>query len=194
MRNLGLSAFLIMVPAVLSAQQTENNVLVLNQSKLTINGTSNVTDFQCQSTQEFESDTLNLAIRQLETQVEITKSTLILEVSEFDCGRKGINRDFRQTLKYREHPSIHISLNGLITSPDSDYPDAAIVDITIAGITRAYRVNLYNVVYFDKTIYAAGHQILNISDFGLEPPSPMLGLIKVHDELKISFDLVIREL
>jgi hypothetical protein len=31
-----------------------------------------------------------------------------------------------------------------------------------------------------------------MTDFGLTPPSPMLGLIKVEDELDIEFDLVIR--
>ena len=194
MKKLLILIFFLYPMLTLSQQPGDNKVLLLNESKLTIHGSSNITDFSCVSEHELEEDTVSFNVENLKESITITRSSLVLEIEEFDCGKRGINRDFRQTLKFKEHPNINIELKGLQTISGDEYPSSAVVDIIIAGIKKEYTVPLQNLGFHANTIYASGKKVLVMSDFKLEPPSPMLGLVKVDDELEIRFDLVIRQI
>lgn len=161
--------------------------VILNESKLRINGTSNVNDFECVYEEELESDTLSHQVEVTEAFANIQGDRLELVVESFDCGKRGINRDFRNTLKSKEHPNIHIEV--LQVSAINGIPDKASVSIELAGITNIYDVQLKDVSLEDGSIRVFGEQNLKMSDFGLKPPTALFGLIKVRDRLKISFTL-----
>lgn len=189
---IGLFAF---STSLLQAQEPETGKFLLsNESKLRINGTSNVTDFSCRSGHEPEADTLSFRIRKMENRLAVTGSDLIMNVGHFDCGQRGINRDFRNTLKYNEYPYIKIKLIGLLMSKDDAKPVEALVEITIADIDQSYTVQLNELNYNENLITVSGSKNLSMKDFNLKKPSPLLGLIKVRDELEIEFDLVIQVL
>ncbi|MEX0610093.1 MAG: YceI family protein [Balneolaceae bacterium] len=188
----------ILIPAlctvpILASAQT-GKVQLSNESNLSINGKSNVNEFRCRYDHELQRDLLQYSYRYSDGSIRLEGLTLSLEVDEFDCGRKGINRDFRNTLLYEKYPFIHITLNELVLGEESDVvPTEALVTITIAGVKRVYTVPLNDFSSSEELILVGGNKILNMSDFGLTPPSPLMGLIKVSDELDIVFDLVITQ-
>ncbi len=183
---------LVFLPAISVAQNGQ--VQLSNESKLSINGKSSVNDFRCYSEHQLQEDSLNYSYHFENEIIRVDGVSLSLEVDQFDCGRKGINRDFRSTLEYRDYPFIHITLNELILEHEEDIvPTSANVTIKIAGIEQDYIVPLDAFSSSEDRIIVGGTKTLSMKDFGLKPPSPMLGLIKVSDELEVEFDLVIRQ-
>ena len=168
-------------------------VQLSNESKLSINGKSNVNDFRCRSEHELQRDPMNFSYNFKGDTVNVNGVSLTLAVSKFDCGKRAINRDFRSTLKYEEYPFIQIVLNELVLNDAKDIvPSSAKVSISIAGEKRNYEVELHAFESHEKSILVGGKKTLRMTDFGLTPPSPMFGLIQVSDELEVEFDLVIQ--
>ena len=174
------------------SQAQNGKVQLSDTSKLSINGKSNVNDFRCQSEHELQKDSLDFQYHVMGDTVNVDGVSLFLEVSQFDCGKRAINRDFRSTLKYKEHPFIRITLNELhLENAESIIPKSAMVTITIADVERNYEVPLTAFSSMEDQVLVGGHKTLYMTDFGLDPPSPLFGLIQVSDELDIVFDLVI---
>lgn len=186
-----LISSLCMLPILSHAQN--GKVQVSNESKLSIKGKSNVNEFSCESEHELQQDALDFTYSVQADTVTVNGVSLSLEIDQFDCGKRAINKDFKSTLKYKEHPFIEIILNELVLSDSTDIiPQQAIVTIKIAGEEKQYSVPLNSFSSSEEYFIIGGNKILYMTDFGLDPPSPMFGLIKVDDELDIVFDLVIR--
>ena len=175
---------------VYAYQGSESESVLLDGSKLTINGTSNVTDFECVYNEDLDEP-------ETTTEAEIQQATatsaggeLILVVDSFDCGKKGINKDFRSTLKSDVYPTIHVELLEVITQ--DNIPTIAVVNISIVGITKEYGVELGEAYVEDGVTMVRGSQALKMTDFNIDPPRALFGLVKVDDELKINFTLRIR--
>ncbi|WP_157939491.1 YceI family protein [Gracilimonas amylolytica] len=179
-----------LLPALTLAQ--DGQVQLRDSSKLSIKGKSNVNEFSCESEHELQKDSLDYSYSVNGDTVQVSGVNLNLEIDQFDCGKRAINRDFKSTLKYKEFPFIEIILNELVVSDSTSLiPREAKVTIRIAGTERYYTVPLNSFSSSEESFTVGGNKILRMTDFGLEPPSPMFGLIKVEDELDIQFDLVI---
>ncbi len=173
-------------------QSDESGSVSLDGSKLTINGTSNVNDFRCIYDEDSASGTASNeqydAIQNASTST--SEDVLVLVVDSFDCGKRGINRDFRNTLKSDIYPTIHVELIDVVRK--NEIPAMAIVNISLVGITKEYSVELGEAYVEDGDTLVPGTQIINMSDFNIEPPRALFGLIKVRDELTIQFSLRIK--
>ncbi|MBD3616095.1 MAG: YceI family protein [Gracilimonas sp.] len=187
----------ILIPALcvmpMLSHAQNDTVRLSNESKLSIKGKSNVNEFRCQAEHDLQQDSLNYSYQVEADTVTVNGVLLALEIDQFDCGKRAINRDFRSTLKYKEYPFIEIILNELVLDEATGIvPQEAKVTIRIAGVERKYTVPLNTFSSSEEDFTVGGNKVLYMTDFGLTPPSPMLGLIKVEDELDIEFDLVIR--
>ena len=192
--SLAATAFLIAViqPGQVKAQQQEVSIqtVVLNESKLRINGTSNVTDFECKYNNDFEVDTLSHHLEITEDSVLVSGDDLPLIIDSFDCGKRAINKDFKSTLKSKEYPNIDIKL--LEVYSENGRPKRASVAISLGGATQQYLVSLTEEIMGNEVVAISGTQKLKLSDFNLEPPRALFGLIKVRDELDVSFELLVK--
>lgn len=173
--------------AIIGQERSEVHSVILNESKLRINGTSNVNDFVCSYQREFESDTLSHRVELFNQHLSVQGDTLKLDIDSFDCGRRGINRDFRKTLKTENSKNISISLQKLSFSECK--PQTIGVDISIAGVTKPYEIFLNEFSVKENVISVKGRKNFLMSDFGIDPPTALLGLIKVRDYLEIDFEL-----
>ncbi len=179
-------------PDFLKAQQHEVSIqtIILNESKLRINGTSNVTDFECKYANNFEVDTLSHQLEITNDSVLVSGDSLPLTIDSFDCGKRAINKDFRNTLKSKEYPNIDITL--LEVYSENGQPKSASIAISLGGATQQYVVSLVEETNDGKVVAISGTQKLKLSDFNLEPPRALFGLIKVRDELVVSFELLVK--
>lgn len=175
-----------------SAQETtEVKSLIREGSKLSINGTSNVNDFECIYDEEFEADTLKHIVQVEEAIVVLGGDELKLEIDSFDCGRRGINRDFRNTLKSKIYPNIQIELIKVIAQ--NGIPIEAEVLTTLAGVSNEYQIELKNISIRNSVSQVEGTLELTMSDFNISPPKALFGLIKVNDKLEINFLIKIEQ-
>lgn len=191
-RFLFILPFLILVSfSKINTVKNSKTIRITPKSELQINGTSNVKDFTC----AYEIQNLNKPIRiHYEKEhdiIKFEKSVLILENNGFDCGGKGINKDFHGLLQSDIYPRISLTLKQINLKSHKKNMADALIDIEIAGLTRSYHMEttFQNV----ENWLISGKLKLNIKDFKLEAPKKMFGLVVVSDEIEISFKLVVEE-
>ncbi len=63
-------------------------------------------------------------------------------------------------------------------------------DLTVAGVTRRVEVSLEGVRLDHRLVHAQGKTELVMSDYEIDPPKALLGLIEVRDQLTVHFDLL----
>ena len=208
---MGLTGLWIGLAGLLSTQCTAQTQYVpSNDSRVWIEGTSNVTDFTC-STQQIDGHA-RLALRgtflpaAASSDSMPTHSTAPSRSSEsptvqarvpvrtLDCGKRRQNRDLYDAMKAGEHPAIHYTIvkADVMATPDSSrdhYVLEAIGELTIAGATRTVRLTLQGRRLDDGRMHAQGTLPIQMTNFDVEPPTAMLGLIRVHDEITVHFDI-----
>lgn len=165
------------------------SVIVSSTSELYIKGKTNVNHFKC----EFNIKELNKPIpvryKMLDGKMIFEKAKLVLNTDCFDCGNRGMNKDFRALLKSDIYPEILMELKQI----DRVSPSVvkANVELSIAGTSRSYYLPLE--LKEGQDIQVTGTLKLNITDFGLEAPTKALGLIVVSEEIEIKLDLAFEE-
>ena len=178
--------------AFFSAPERETRVWVAPESEVVIIGTTNVNAFICKyNVQELEVP-VQLTYNEKVEQIQFQNAKLKLANDCFDCGGKAINRDFRELLKTEKHPQVELKL--LHVDPlETDAQKIGVgMEITIAGVARKYETTLSCIQSGD--ICVNGTLGLRLSDFGLEPPRKVMGMIKVDDEIQVQLTLKLKEL
>lgn len=167
------------------------SVLIASESKLYITGTSNVNSFTCEFNIKTLDEPIPVIYEKEKDVISFENATLTLENSCFDCGGKGINKDFYSLLKSEEHPHIYLRLKQIKRQQHDKNNIEALIEIEIAGIEKSYHMNAKLANGDDLNIN--GQLKLNISDFNLKAPKKMLGLIVISEIIEIHFKLVIKE-
>ncbi|MEZ5044808.1 MAG: YceI family protein [Saprospiraceae bacterium] len=192
-----LFGLLLIFPTTLLSQQ-DIPFKILESSRLYIEGKSNVNSFTCDCKEDFPpakmrlNSTANSNVAYFhETRVEITTEKL-------DCGNKGINRDLSKALKADEYPKICFELCSITFQEAAHYDEwqnvKANADITIAGKTKRVKMDIKAKQMADGQLAIKSSKAINMSDFGIDPPTVLMGLIKVKDEISLFFDLDIKVL
>ena len=181
--------------ALAASSFSEKGVWIIDaESQLTIQGSTNVNDFTCKINYCTGTDTLQYIESPSTRQLRFTKSRMTVPIRSFDCGAKPISKDFWKTLKSDTYPSLEINFISLQNVFFKDNEEiTGVVDITLAGVTTRYTV-CYKVTSKDNgEILLKGEHAVNFSDFNLEAPKKLKGLIKVKEVLNVQFNLVLRE-
>lgn len=175
----------------LGFSQTEEQQLtieILPESHLEISGNTNISTFNCVFNTTLISGEKKVYFKNKESSLYFEHTSLILTNSGFDCGSRGINRDFHKLLKTETYPEIQL----ILTEVKPINTELAEVEtmIIIAGISKSYRfpVEIRNA----QNLRVQGSLKLNIADFALKPPRKLLGLISVKNDIEINFNLKIK--
>lgn len=93
-----------------------------------------------------------------------------------------------------DYPEIHYEIvkADVVATPDSSrdhYVLEAIGNLTIAGETRTVRLTLQGRRLDQQRMHAQGTLPIQMTSFNVDPPTAMLGLIRVHDEITVHFDI-----
>lgn len=182
--------FLVLVSFTTTTRHSKS-VLITPESELHINGTSNVTDFKCQYNIEKLGRPIRIDYHEENGVMKFEKSKLVLENNGFDCGGRGINKDFHGLLKSDVYPKIILRLKEITLKTHTPNAADALVEIEIAGISHTYTMEA--TYHKNENWLISGQLKLNIQDYELKAPKKMLGLIVVSENIEISFNLVIQE-
>ena len=176
---------------VLIAQDRANMILtVAPKSELTIIGKTNVNTFTCRYT-EVMSDTLNIEVIRNKGDYMIDNAEMTFHVSAFDCGNAMMNEDFKDLLNADEFPVIRVNFKSLYMTPgqSKEIMGSIIAQFELAGTEGASPINILKKPEKSQTNDYFGFTNLDITNFGLEPPTKMMGMIKVKKDIKVEFDL-----
>lgn len=163
------------------------------ESRLSIEGYTNVNKFVCKIDYCTGTDTLQYTEHNSTRELRFTRSRMRIPIRSFDCGADPISRDFWKTLKADKYPDLEINFIALQNLHTKDNIKG-VVDITLAGSTARYTIR-YNASQNPRGhVLLKGMHDVNFMDFGLTAPKKLNGLIKVKDGLKVEFHLVLKEI
>ena len=166
--------------------------IIEDNSKLGIIGSTNVSTFSC----DLNFDNVNSKVKTLYQKIgnKIKFQDAHLEFSNtcFDCGSNLMNKDFLEMLDTKNHPQITLDLKEITKNPINANEVIALVNISLAGHSKFYSIWL--TTEHGNLLKASGCLNLKLSDFNLDPPKKVLGLVVVEDAIEIALDLNIKTL
>lgn len=194
----GLTSLMFLFGGVLSAQTVFEPH---PDSRLWIEGASNVNEFTCHANNyrgEARVGPVSLtsvSIPDPDRQDELFSIWIDIKVDSFDCGKNRMNRDLKNALKADQHPDItfvYIAAR-TISRPDENRDNYIVEvtgDLTVAGTTRTITFEAEGQYLGNGEMRAEGNKAIKMTDFNVEPPTGLFGLVKAKDELTVHFDLI----
>lgn len=170
-------------------------------SRLWIEGRSNINEFECQANQYFAEASLIDNDDPIEFESEEQEQVFLqveIRVDGFECGKSRMNRDLQDALKSSEFPEITFMFAGaeileMPSSHDQAFQLEVKGSLTVAGNSRDILFNARAYFLESHKVRAIGNTTIKMSDFDVEPPTALMGLIKADDELSVNFDLIASE-
>jgi len=170
--------------------------VLTTQCTLKVNGSTNVNKFSCVIPEYSQPDTLVFYKGNKNEPMKITGS-MALDIKRFDCGNAMMTSDLRKTLKAKIYPKIIINFLSLSRYPDLSSKEGAIkgtVTIELAGTVKRFDVDYKYARSGDKNLRLIGTKQVNFSDFNIDPPRRLGGMIKTNNELNVEFMLNLKNL
>ena len=165
----------------------KKSIQILPESKLTITGDTNISEFLCAYNTSLIPNTENMNFTGNLEEIRFERAILKLNNKGFDCGNKAINKDFQSLIKSSEYPDIELELKKLcFKTPNKAI---ALITISIAGKQKDYKVPV--IIKENPVAQYVGKLQLDINDFNLTPPKKLFGLIKVKEDIEINFNLIV---
>ncbi|PQV51146.1 hypothetical protein CLV33_10166 [Jejuia pallidilutea] len=171
---------------------TETAIVVTPESSLVIKVKTNVNKFDCKFNVQNLNNPIPVFFKVENSKLVFEETSLVLKNSCFDCGNKGINKDFYNLLNSDVYPEVVLKLKEVKIDNYHKNWISAKIDIKIAGVVNSYNVPLK--LEGEERMMIKGVLNLNISDFNLEPPKKALGLIVVDEMIKIDLNLKVKEI
>ena len=168
---------------------------VHNDSWIAINGTTNVNSFTCTTNGEIPRGYLTAELLPGSNAVFFSDAKLNVRVHSFECRNRMMNKDLHEAMGGNNNPNISIKLKEIRpqqqTSRSGKNKIRAEFTITLNGVSRDEDI----IVDFQQqdpfAMLVTGSKNLKMSDFGITPPSPAMGLVKVNNTINIEFHLLI---
>ena len=158
---------------------------VSHNSKVTIVGTSTMHDWE--SIVEHVTGKGTFIIKAEEVK-EIKDLNLKFAVKSIESGKSLMNKLTDEALKEKQHPAIIFNLSEVKDIRGNAI--SAIGQLSIAGKTNTVDVR-GKATPGKNTITINGEYSLNMRDYDIEPPTAMLGTIKVGETVTIKYNLIL---
>lgn len=182
--NLKMLTAVLLISFGVNAQSYKLNN---TNSNLLVDGTSNIHDW----TIEAENTNGLLIVNFNEENLEkITKLEFSAVAESLVSGKSGMDKNTYKALNTDKYKNITFTLNkvnGIEKISESDYKVKTTGSLTIAGVKKQVSLN-FNVKRATDQLVLTGQYKLNMTDFGIDPPTAMFGTIKTGEEVLIKFE------
>lgn len=170
--------------------------LIEQGSTLSIQGTTNINTFECVSRQSFGQQAITVTTDPTTRSLTFDRAILNLRVKELNCDNNKIDADLCDALKADQFPNITIELHDARLakgSLDDDWSDIIITaSLKITNQKRRIELRAKGKMLSDGRFRFMAAKALKMTDYGVDPPTALFGLIKVRDEITINFNLITR--
>jgi polyisoprenoid-binding protein YceI len=186
-----------LLPMVARAQESELRLTAKGTSKLWVEGTSTVRDWKCDATTVEATVTGSGAAATApakEVAAAAKRALLTIPVAQLDCRNGTMNEHMRKALKANDHKTIEYRIATWELTPRGD--DSASVKssgtLVMAGAEKPITVELTAKRDAAGGWALTGSKTILMTEWGIKPPSLMLGTMKVRDPATIRFALVMQ--
>jgi len=191
--SLALTA-LLTVAGSLHAQSVR--LAVGPESKLWIEGGSNLHDWSC------KASSIEAAIEVDESFVKTTtvastslkKVQVKVPVRNLKCGNGKMDNNLYKALKADDAPEISYILATFDVVPGAEkdsFTVKAVGALTVAGTEKTVNMDVTAARLPDGGVRAEGALALLMTDFGVKPPTALLGTLRTDNKITVKFSLLV---
>jgi polyisoprenoid-binding protein YceI len=195
--NLASVAMLALIAssATVAGAQGTARVAVAPESKLWIEGTSNLHGWSCKATTLDAAVELDAATA---TQISVAPPKSLkrvqvkVPVKSIKCGHGGMDDNLYKALKADDTPEISYIMATFDAAPGEvkdSFTLHTVGTLTIAGKENSLSMDVTATRMPDGTVKAVGVVPIKMTDYGIKPPTAIFGRLKTGDEVKINFEL-----
>jgi polyisoprenoid-binding protein YceI len=196
-RTMTWLAMALTAPVLIAASPRAVQVELASDSRIWVDGTSSVRGWSCRATtMDAEIGAAGTAATAaiLRQEKAINAVHLTIPVAQLECGNGTMNGHMRKALKLDEHPNITFRLSSYELAARSDTLLVTLKgDLSMAGSTQPVTLVATGHARDGGTLRVQGTHELQMTQFGIKPPTLMFGTMKVHDKVKVGFDLVLSD-
>ena len=190
-----LLALAIALPAS-GAWTVANQVLVLQpQSRLWIDGSSSIRSFSCKAGEVsavVEATGPNAVSQLLTGDKDVKTVHVTVPAERLDCGNGTMNEHMRKAIKLSEHKSIEFRLADYDIARNADGVSGTINGtLLLGGVTKPITLKAEGKPE-GGMLHVTGSYELDMTEYGVKPPTVMFGRIKVGKTVKVNYDLLLK--
>lgn len=160
---------------------------IIPGSEMKVAGTSNIHDWTMQTSSISGDAQIVLAGKDLTDVKTLNFNTAVKNLK----GKEDLlNTRAHKAMKADKFPAIAFKLNSASVSGDVVKGTGA---LTIAGVTKEITVQGKAIENADGSISISGARKIKMSEYGIQPPTFMLGALKVADEINVIYNLKLKK-
>jgi polyisoprenoid-binding protein YceI len=166
------------------------------ESRIWVEGTSSVRSFKC--TAVGVETSIDAASPDVATALAAgTHAVRTVEVrvpaAKLDCNNGTMNGHLRKAIKAVEHPVIQFRLASYELAPKEGGSAVTMTGtLSLGGAEKSVTVKADAVAGADGALRVTGSFPLRLTEYGLKPPSLMMGTMKVGDQVTVKYDLALK--
>ena len=114
----------------------------------------------------------------------VQSATLTVPVADFECPDETMTEHLLEAMKPAEFAAINFRLDSYEASSDGAEASGA---LTIQDVTKPVRFPI-SLTPSGAGVKIAGELRLDMTEYGVEPPVVLLGLLRVRPQIRIEFE------
>lgn len=178
-------AFALTVSTLVHAQHSFRNVT--GQSKVIVKGTSTVHDWEMES-----SDlSVRMGLSASGQDLQIKDVSFSSEATSLKSKHDLMNTKAYEALNAKKHPEIRFSQTSVVVESfrNNSFNGKLLGNLEIAGVTKNVEIPFTGTLKSDQQVAVKGILKLKMSDFGIKPPTAMMGTIKTGNEISLEYQV-----
>ncbi|MEK6478258.1 YceI family protein [Catalinimonas sp. 4WD22] len=177
---IALTLIFVSVSCATFAQSTYQ---IANDSKMVIQGTSSLHDW--------ESDVTKLEgkaqLQVQDQQPQFQNFSLTIPVESIKSGKSAMDKNTYEALHEDDYPNIQFTLKEIQNAGQGKITASG--NLSIAGVTKPVTLSADYDLNNPAQISLEGSHSFKMTEFGIEPPTAVFGTIKTGDEITIAYTL-----
>ena len=182
-------AALIALVATTAAAQGTTRVAVGTESKLWIDGTSNLHGWSCKA----EKIEANIDIDFAQALAKgLKKVDVKVPVKSLKCGHGAMDNNLYKALNADDTPDVSYimaTFEAVAGDTKDTFTLKTVGTLTVAGKENKIAMEVTATRMADGTLKAVGMVPIKMTDYGIKPPTAIFGRLKTGDEVKVNFEL-----
>ena len=173
------------------------HLAVRADSRLWIEGSSNLRDWSCEATALDASVDVDDRVADSADSDGIPglrRVQVSVPVSALTCGRGQMDRIMYKALRADDEPSCRFivgSFDVVATDSDGEFSLRTLGSLRVAGRRNAVQLDVDVEQLPDGTLRARGSLPILMTDYGITPPTALLGVIRTGNRIVVKFDLFV---
>ncbi len=191
-----IAALAIIGPAAIAARNAEAPLTLQPASRIWVSGTSNGKNFECKAVSPdvtVETTKAHAVSAVAAGEKAVGAVNLKISVATMDCGSDTMNGHMKDAMNAKAHAAIEFSVASYALVKAADSVGVTLEGtLNINGVPKPVTITATAANAGGDVLHLTGAYELDMKDYGVKPPSLMLGTMRVGEKVQVHFDLLLK--